>query len=179
MPNIHYTLYSQNQKTLGNLSRNAKKSLCLLRLNRLLKRVQSVLDILNVLSHLMTKPTKWHVRPAKTPPSLIRVCTVHMKAWVLSYPLSAQQDSDLSLCWAHSHFVGFVMTRLIFFPHTVMFTVLHNIILDTLNNKEEAERTPAYLLREKCLEPLHLALESRTKRLTNHAIAGIEVGLWT
>ena len=43
------------------------------------------------------------------------------KAWVLSYPLSAQRrlwsdwadaQADLSLCWAHSHFVGFVMRRL-------------------------------------------------------------------
>ena len=42
---------------------------------------------------------------------------------VLSYPLSAQQrlwsdwadaQADLSLRWAHSHFVGFVMSRLIY-----------------------------------------------------------------
>ena len=42
------------------------------------------------------------------------------KAWVLSYPLSAQQrlwsdcahaQADLSLCWAHTHFVGFVMSQ--------------------------------------------------------------------
>ena len=56
------------------------------------------------------------------PPSLIRVFAIHMKkAWVLSYPLSAQQrlwsdwtdaQADLSLRWAHSHFVGFVMRRL-------------------------------------------------------------------
>ena len=53
------------------------------------------------------------------PPSLIRVFAVRMKkAWVLSYPLSAQRrlwsdwadaQADLSLRWAHSHFVGFVM----------------------------------------------------------------------
>ena len=58
------------------------------------------------------------------PPSLIRVFAVRMKkAWVLSYPLSAQwrlwsdwedAQADLSLCWAHSHFVGFVVMRLIF-----------------------------------------------------------------
>ena len=57
------------------------------------------------------------------PPSLIRVFTVRMKKpWVLSYPLSAQQrlwsdladaQADLSLRWAHTHFVGFVMSRLI------------------------------------------------------------------
>ena len=44
------------------------------------------------------------------------------KAWVLSYPLSAQRrlwsdwadaQADLSLRWAHSHFVGFVMSWLI------------------------------------------------------------------
>ena len=56
------------------------------------------------------------------PPSLIRVFAVHMKkARVLSYPLSAQwrlwsdwadAQVDLSLCWAHSHFAGFVMKQL-------------------------------------------------------------------
>ena len=44
------------------------------------------------------------------------------KPWVLSYPLSAQRrlwsdwadaQADLSLRWAHSHFVDFVMSRLI------------------------------------------------------------------
>ena len=57
------------------------------------------------------------------PPSLIRVFAVRMKKhWVLSYPLSAQRrlwsywadaQADLSLRWAHTHFVGFVMSRLI------------------------------------------------------------------
>ena len=74
------------------------------------------------MSRLMTKPTKWHVCPAKTQISL-GICpgvfAVRMKkAWVLSYPLSAQRrlwsdwvdaQADPSLCWAHSHFVGFVM----------------------------------------------------------------------
>ena len=56
------------------------------------------------------------------PPSLIRVFAVHMKKhWVLSYPLSAQRrlwsdwadaHADLSLRWAHTHFVGFVMSWL-------------------------------------------------------------------
>ena len=55
--------------------------------------------------------------------SLIRVFTVRMKkAWVLRYPLSAQRrfcsdwadaQADLSLRWAHSHFIGFVTMRLI------------------------------------------------------------------
>ena len=56
------------------------------------------------------------------PPSLIRVYAVRMKKpWVLSYPLSAQRrlwsdwvdaQADLSLRWAHTHFVGFVMSQL-------------------------------------------------------------------
>ena len=59
------------------------------------------------------------------PSSLIRVFAVRMKKnWVLSYTLSAQPrlwsdwahaQADLSLCWAHSHFVGFVMRRSIVF----------------------------------------------------------------
>ena len=56
--------------------------------------------------------------------SLIRVFAVRMKkAWVLSYPLSAQwrlwsdwanSQADLSLHWGHTHFVGFVMSWLIY-----------------------------------------------------------------
>ena len=56
------------------------------------------------------------------PPSLIRVFAVRMKKpWILSYPLSAQWrlwsdwadvQADLSLRWAHSHFVGFVVSWL-------------------------------------------------------------------
>ena len=66
-------------------------------------------------------PSKVSDQPGH-PPSLIRVFSVHIKkAWVLSYPLSAQRrlcsdwadaQADLSLRWAHSHFVGFVMRRL-------------------------------------------------------------------
>ena len=62
------------------------------------------------------KPTKWHVCPAKTQISL-GICPVWSvfavrmkKAWVLSYPLSAQRrlwsdwadaQADLRLRWAH------------------------------------------------------------------------------
>ena len=46
------------------------------------------------------------------PLSLIRVFAVRMKkAWILSYPLSAQRR--LWSYWAGTHFVGFVMSRLI------------------------------------------------------------------
>ena len=46
----------------------------------------------DILSRLLTRPTKWHVLTAKTRmPRLIRVFTVYMKKhWVLSYPMSAQ-----------------------------------------------------------------------------------------
>ena len=56
------------------------------------------------------------------PPSLIRVFPVRMKKIrVLSYQLSTRQrlwsdwpdaQADLSLCWAHTHFVGFVLSWL-------------------------------------------------------------------
>ena len=76
------------------------------------------------LSHLVTKPIKWHVRPAKTLISLgIRihlvwsVFTVRMKkAWVLSYPLSTLRrlwsdwvdaQADLSLRCGHRPFCWF------------------------------------------------------------------------
>ena len=62
------------------------------------------------------------------PPSLIRVFAVCIKkAWVLSYPFSAQwalrsdwadAQADVSLRWAHTHFVGFVMSWFIFILYT-------------------------------------------------------------
>ena len=52
---------------------------------------------LNEVSRIVTKPTKWHVHPAKIRISL-GICSVWSvfavrlkKAWVLSYPLSAQR----------------------------------------------------------------------------------------
>ena len=73
----------------------------------------------------MSAPSEDSDQPGH-PPSLIRVFAVRMKeAWVLSYPLSAQRrllsgwadaQADLSLRWAHIHFVGFVMS-LLSYPH--------------------------------------------------------------
>ena len=72
----------------------------------------------------MTKPTKWHVCPAKTQISLgirpvwseswlslwrnLGTLATH---WVHSKDWSdwADAQADLSLRWAHSHFVGFIM----------------------------------------------------------------------
>ena len=79
------------------------------------------------MSRLMTKPTKWHVRPAKTQISLgIRpvrsVFAVRMKKhWALNYLWAHSEDSDQirrmpRLIWVFAghtcQFVGFVMRRL-------------------------------------------------------------------
>ena len=58
------------------------------------------------------------------PPCLIRIFAVRTKkAWILSYPMSAQRrlwsdwadaQADPSLRWAHSHFLVFVVRRLFF-----------------------------------------------------------------
>ena len=63
------------------------------------------------------------------PPSLIRVLAVHMKKpCVLNYPLSTQRrlwsdwadsQADPSIRWAHTHFVGFVMSWLIWFGYSL------------------------------------------------------------
>ena len=73
------------------------------------------------------KTNRMSVRPAKTQISLVihPVWSVFAfrlkKAWGLSYQLSAQRrlcsdwvdaQADLSLRWAHSHFIGFVMSWL-------------------------------------------------------------------
>ena len=69
--------------------------------------------------------------------SLIRVFAVRTKkAWVLSYPLSAQRrlssdwvdaQADLSLHWAHNHFVGFVMRRLKFRDKSIRVKLLDQV----------------------------------------------------
>ena len=82
---------------------------------------------LHHLSRNMTKPTE--CVPSEDsdqpghPPSLIWVFVVRMKKpWALRYPLTAQRrlwwdwedaQADLSLRWAHTHCVGFVMSWLI------------------------------------------------------------------
>ena len=111
---------------------------CLIKVNPnviycLMNDIKNTSSFIFYLSHCkyksrhMTKPTKWHVCPAKTdqpghPASLNRVFAVRMKkTWVLSYQMSAQRrlcsdwadaQAYLSLRWARSHFVGFVMRRL-------------------------------------------------------------------
>ena len=63
--------------------------------------------VIRNMNRLMTKPTQWHVRPAKT-----RIEDSDQSTWrKLTHWADAQ--ADLSLRWAHSHIVGFVMRRLI------------------------------------------------------------------
>ena len=74
--------------------------------------------------------------------SLMRVFAARMKkAWVLSYPLSAQQrlwsnwadaQADLSLHWANIRFVGFITRWLI-----NIYTILHNF--NTVQNVHHRE----------------------------------------
>ena len=78
------------------------------------------------MSRIMTKPTKWHVRPAKTQISLdIRPdrSESSLSAWRKLGSLATQwahskdwsdwADSDQSLRWTHTHFLGFLMRCLI------------------------------------------------------------------
>ena len=60
------------------------------------------------------------------------------KAWVLSYPLSAQRwlwsdwadaQADLSLRWAHTHFAGFVMSRLKSSNQGIRAFMVHNVVV--------------------------------------------------
>ncbi|XP_076076319.1 brefeldin A-inhibited guanine nucleotide-exchange protein 3-like isoform X2 [Mytilus galloprovincialis] len=46
--------------------------------------------------------------------------------------------------------------------------------LDILSNKNEVSKTPAHILREKCLEPFQLAIESKSKKLGTHSLHGIQ-----
>ena len=90
----------------------------LLRLKSQLDFIQYISHTWENMSHLMTKPTKWHVCPATT--QIFAVCM--KKPCFLSYLLIAQRrlwsdwadaQANLSLRSAHSDFVGFVMRRLI------------------------------------------------------------------
>ena len=76
----------------------------------------------------MTKPIKWHVSPRRLWSALVSTQSdqsLRCVLWVAKDPSFLHADSedsdqtgrmiraDLSLRWAHSHFVGFVMRWLI------------------------------------------------------------------
>ena len=100
----------------------------------------------------MTKPTKWHVRPAKTQVSLgIRPVWLEssLSAWGKLGSLAthwahsedwsvwAVAQADLSVCWVHSHFVSFVMRRLkLYFLNTcVVINSQTEVNIDWSNSK--------------------------------------------
>ena len=70
------------------------------------------------MSRLMTKPTKCHVRPAKTQISLISLRCPHEEPLGPQLPIERTAKTLIRLggCWAHSHCVCFVMRRLKFYP---------------------------------------------------------------
>ena len=94
------------------------------------------------------KTNKMSVSPAKTQirlgirPVWSESSLVRMKQhWVISFPLSAQRrlwsdwadaQADLSLRWTHTHFVGFVMSRLLY--KTIMKIQSCNLEI-TFNNR--------------------------------------------
>ena len=120
------------------------------------------------------------------PPSLIRVFAVRMKkAWVLSHPLSAQQrlwsdwadaQADLSLRWAHSHFVGFVMSWLKWFntwllAHNVMRTMkTFKAIKSQLKQSHDKQILTlvifSYEICETCWMSIHVSLYLKNVSLT-------------
>ena len=125
---------AQSDKSMRNCISFPTKLLDLIFLWNLLPDVIQFLSLLKVAELLLYEPphgktNKMACAPSEDsdqpvhPPSLIRVFAVRMKkAWVLSYPLSAPRrlwsdwadaQADLSLRWAHIHFVGFVTRRLI------------------------------------------------------------------
>ena len=60
----------------------------------------------------MTKPTKWHVRPASETPKTGFLVRGLNRFRQIEPPNDKTAQTDRSLPWAHSHFVGFVMRRL-------------------------------------------------------------------
>ena len=128
----------------------------------------------NYMSRLMTKPTKWQLRPAKTQISLgIRrvwlVFAVRMKkAWTLSYPLSAQRrlwsdsadaQADLSLRCAHISLVlswggSYGINR---FTHDVTFLFIFYMFLSRVLglNGYAGRPKPAYRSNKDTIEHPH------------------------
>jgi hypothetical protein len=50
-----------------------------------------------------------------------------------------------------------------------------NLCVGVLQNEEAMRTTEAWRLRELCLEPLQMALESKAKKLSYYSLAGIQV----
>ena len=91
------------------------------------------------------------------PPSLIRFFAFRIKkAGVLSYPLSAQgrhwsdwvdAQADLNLRWAHTHFVGFVMSWLIHRNWCRLRSILEHFARKTLVITPAVTNLSTYLIK--------------------------------
>ena len=96
----------------------------------------------------MTKPTKWHLRPAKTQISLgIRpvLSESSLSAWrklangsLATHLADAHTDPPSLIClhWAHSHFVDFVSRWLILLCYSI-WAIMYFIILLWLENQQK------------------------------------------
>ena len=112
------------------------------------------------MSHLMTKPTKWHVRPAKTQISL----GIHpawsessLSTWRKLGPLAthcvhtedwsdwADAQADLSLCWVHMPFCCFchAAAHILF----IMYTDIE-VVMTFTRTSAPAQNTNFYMLSE-------------------------------
>ena len=96
------------------------------------------------MSRLLTKPTNWHVRPAKTKislgiPPVWSVFAVRMKkAWVLSYPFSAQPRlwSDWADARADlSHSLG--VQSFCWFCHEAAHSLISIVYIDACNKRSQ------------------------------------------
>ena len=68
------------------------------------------------MSHDMTKPAKWvRIRPVWSESSLCAQCVAKFMWTAKTLIRLGRCQADLSLRWAHIHFVFFVMRRLIYF----------------------------------------------------------------
>ena len=131
---------------------------------RRLRDVDNIYIILvtDEMSRLMTKPTKWHVHPAKTQMSLgIRPVWSESSLcaqWVAKDPSFLHADSDLSLRWAHNHFVGFVMRQLIYFLNNgqTFISSLKLVLSERKNNNKQAKLNIGSLFVNTCCMTLSI-----------------------
>ena len=111
------------------------------------------------MSRLMTKPTIWlctqrRLRSAWASAQSDQSLRCPLEeSWVISYPLSTQRrlwldwadaQADSSLRWAHSHFVGFVMSWLKLFKYRLFYEWYINLVLKksfilVQNNRNEKD----------------------------------------
>ena len=149
------------------------------------------------MSRLMTKPTKWHVRPAKTQISL----DIHpvwsessLSAWRKLGSLAthwahsedsdqtgrmtlirwADAQADLSLRWAHTHFVNFVMRQLkLVLQHYVNINELSSHEKTTLSDLVSSSLNRIYSQIDFCFR-LCMKVNSHTSTLFTDKVTNVK-----